>query len=71
MIERVVPDRLVGKNLAELHLPQDRHLLVVALRRGKGASAREMMPPPADLALEPGDTLVLLGQRRELEEFAL
>jgi CIC family chloride channel protein len=71
MIERAVPERLRGKSLAELDLPHDRHLLVVALRRGNGDQTREMMPPPANTPLEDGDRLILLGHRRDLEGFAL
>lgn len=71
MIERPVPDTLFGKTLADLDLPHDRNLLVVALRRGEGESAKELMPPPADTPLADGDRLVLLGRREDLDGFTI
>jgi CIC family chloride channel protein len=71
MAERSVPERFYGRSLADLELPSGRHLLVVALRRGEGRETAEMMPPPADLPLQRGDRLVLLGHRRDLDGMEL
>jgi len=71
MIEREVPERFFGKSLADLDLPAGRQVLVVALRRGEGKNVKEIMPPPADVALKKGDRLVLLGHRDTIEFFAV
>ena len=69
MVEHPVPASMQGKSLADLDLPAGRRLLVVALRRGEGASAEELMPPPADVPLREGDRLVLLGHREQVNVF--
>jgi chloride channel protein, CIC family len=69
MVEHPVPASMQGKSLADLDLPAGRRLLVVALRRGEGASAEEFMPPPADMPLREGDRLVLLGHREQVNVF--
>jgi len=51
---------LAGKSLRELGLPQRVGVHVVAVRHGDG---RTVYHPSADLQLETGDTLVLVGPR--------
>jgi CBS domain-containing protein len=71
LVERDVPEHFCGKSLADLDLPANRHMLVVALRRGDGKDVEELMPPPAGLPLAKGDRLVLLGHRKDLDELTL
>lgn len=51
----------VGKTLGELHLEEE-HVAVPALLR----DGAPMAPPPLDLAVEAGDTLLLVGAHEDL-----
>lgn len=57
---------LVGKKLAELKLPQQWNILVLAYRQGDGAWTYN---PPPDLELQQGMTLILMGDVLKMEEF--
>lgn len=57
---------LVGKKLAELKLPQQWNILVLAYQRGDGTL---IYNPPAELELKQGMTLILMGDIRKVDEF--
>jgi voltage-gated potassium channel len=63
---RLAPEsRLVGRTLAELRLSQELGLTLVAIReRGGGFVAT----PTDERVLEPGQTLIVVGHRRQLDE---
>lgn len=53
----------IGKTLRDLDLRQSSGASVIAVVRGE----RSMVSPPADLALEPADCLVLVGGHAEID----
>lgn len=53
----------VGRTLAQLELHQRTAMQVIAIVR----DARPLVPPPADLPLESGDRVVVVGQMRQLD----
>lgn len=57
---------LVGKKLAELKLPQQWNILVLAYQQGDGTL---IYNPPADLELKQGMTLIVMGDIRKVDEF--
>lgn len=57
---------LVGKKLAELKLPQQWNILVLAYQQGDGTL---IYNPPADLELKQGMTLIVIGDIRKVDEF--
>lgn len=57
---------LIGKKLAELKLPQQWNILVLAYRQGDGAWNYN---PPPDLELRQGMTLIVMGDVLKVEEF--
>ncbi|MFN4180902.1 MAG: potassium channel family protein [Armatimonadota bacterium] len=57
---------LVGKKLADLKLPQQWNILVLAYQR-EGETLN--YNPPADLELKQGMTLIVMGDIRKVEEF--
>ena len=70
-IEEVpVPDGLLGQTLLDLDLPHKYLLTVLALKRGNGSKAADMIPPPADVKLAAGDRLVLVGRRADVNRFS-
>ena len=70
-IEEVpVPDGLLGRTLLDLDLPHKCLLTVLALKRGNGSKAADMIPPPADVKLAAGDRLVLVGRRADVNRFS-
>ncbi len=62
---RVVPEAaVVGKSLAELRLRSDFGVNVLMIKRGD----QSQVNPEADTRFEPGDTVVLVGEDRQLSE---
>ncbi len=62
---RVVPEAaVVGKSLAELRLRSDFGVNVLMIKRGD----QSQVNPEADSRFEPGDTVVLVGEDRQLSE---
>lgn len=57
---------LVGKKLAELKLPQQWNILVLAYQQSDGTLTYN---PPADLELRQGMTLIVMGDIRKVDEF--
>lgn len=57
---------LIGLRLADARLPQRWNILVLAYRKGDGAFVYN---PPADIPLEKGMTLIVLGEVERLTEF--
>lgn len=64
MFEMPAPDRFDGKTLMELRLRDQYHLNVLAIRR----SGSTQVSPKADEVIRKGDTLLVLGNRKEAEE---
>jgi chloride channel protein, CIC family len=59
--ERKAPDLLVGRSLQESAPYHTLGLYVLAVKRPEADGVREISPPPPDLVVRAGDTLVLLG----------
>lgn len=59
-LELAPQSRLVGRTLQELELPRRIGVHVVAVRRARGET---IYHPTADLRLEAGDVLILIGER--------
>jgi voltage-gated potassium channel len=55
---------LAGRNLRDSRLRQDLGVIVVAIKKGGGHLVSN---PPGDAVMEPGDTLIALGDRRNLD----
>lgn len=67
--ELTPPASALGRTLAQLHLPRNYQLTVLALRRsveGKG----KVLLPSAELKVESGDVLVLVGREGAARRFA-
>lgn len=60
LTEVLAPVALVARSLADLALPRRFRLTVVAVRRGAAGWSRVLLPN-AELVVEPGDVLVLVG----------
>jgi voltage-gated potassium channel len=56
---------LAGVTLKESGLRQRLEILILAIKR---ASGKMLFAPPADTILEPGDTLITVGSRHQLDE---
>ncbi len=65
-----VPSALQGKTLADLALPKTYNLTALAMKRHDEGGLREIIPPPLDLAFQPGDRLVLMGRKSHLADFS-
>ncbi len=66
--ELPVPASLAGRTLMDLDLPHSFLLTVLSLKPSGGGP--ELIPPPSDAKLSPGDRLVLVGKRPDLLRFA-
>jgi len=64
-----IPQSLIGRTLAEASLPGAFQLTALAIKRGPAHSREELLPPPSDLPLEPGDRLVIMGRRSDIARF--
>jgi CBS domain-containing protein len=64
-----VPAAFVGQSLIELDLPRKFQLNALAIHRPGKERVEELIPPPADLKLDAGDRLVLLGLKENLAKF--
>ena len=58
--ELAAPQRLLGRTLAQLALPRRHQLTVLGVRRGGAGQGRVLMPS-ADLIVDAGDVLVVVG----------
>jgi len=58
--------RLVGKSLADARIPQRTGLIVLALKRGRGAQGPVYNPGP-ELRLEAGDVMIVLGREEQIQ----
>ncbi|CAN5132279.1 TrkA family potassium uptake protein [soil metagenome] len=65
LIEIEVPEKWVGKSLADLHLHRKKDLTVLAI---KGENQSGTLPRP-DTPLQEGDVLVIGGPKKELDSF--
>jgi voltage-gated potassium channel len=57
--------RLVGKPLAELRLPQELNVNLLAIRDSSG---KFLALPSGDIALQAGQTMIVVGPRSQLDE---
>jgi voltage-gated potassium channel len=57
--------RLVGATLSDSRLRQDLGLIIVAIKKDKGAM---LYTPSSDTRMEAGDTLIALGRRSQLSQ---
>lgn len=60
--EIALPDAWIGQTLAQLDLPRQHSVLVVAIRRGNNL----LVTPGANESFEPGDRVVLVGSAGHL-----
>lgn len=60
-------DRIAGVTLEEAHIPRETGLIVIALRRGGEGGDFEFNPGPTT-RIEPGDELVVLGRREQVDQ---
>lgn len=58
--------RLAGKSLADARIPQRTGLIVLALKRGRGAQGPIYNPGP-ELQLEAGDVMIVLGREEQIQ----
>ena len=58
--------QLVGKSLADARIPQRTGLIVLALKRGRGAQGPVYNPGP-ELRLEAGDVMIVLGREEQVQ----
>ena len=58
---------LAGQSLADIGIEARFHARVVSLVRQRNGSEERILPPPATHLLEPGDTLLLMGNENELQ----
>jgi voltage-gated potassium channel len=56
---------LVGATLRDSRLRQERGIIIVAIKK---ASGHMVFNPPADAVMEPGDILITLGRREQLDQ---
>lgn len=56
---------LVGASLKDSRLRQERGIIIVAMKK---ASGEVVYNPPADAVIQPGDILITLGHRTQLDE---
>ncbi len=65
LVEIAVPDRFVGRSLAELNLRRDYNVLVVLIRQL--VPAKTTLLPDGTKVFQPDEILVLLGETESLE----
>lgn len=66
LVELAVPDRFVGKTLADLNIRHDYNVLVVLIRQTM--PARTTLLPDGSRVFQPDEVLVLLGEANALEK---
>jgi voltage-gated potassium channel len=57
--------RLAGVSLQESKLRREHGVIIVAIKKAKG---HMVFNPPGDAVMEPGDTLITLGNRQQLDQ---
>jgi len=57
---------VAGRTLEEARIPQETGLIVIAVRKGKGAEGF-VFNPVADTGLDPGDDVIVLGRQEQID----
>lgn len=65
-----VPERLVGRTLAEARLPQELGARVLEIKRPRAQGFDERVIPSAETELEAGDQLIVLGPQETVDRLA-
>ena len=59
-------NRLVGQSIRNADVRQKHQLLIIAIRRKEG---QLLLTPEADQQFHPGDTVIVLGQEKDIDRF--